>query len=67
MSTCWIIGRKAVIAANNHEYMTQPFIVFQTEAEADSACDMVEKVSGERPMKADGALYTIGTTAVPSR
>jgi hypothetical protein len=59
MSTCWIIGRKATIAGNGHEYITQPFIVFNTEAEADSACDMVERVSGERPMKADAALYAV--------
>ena len=57
MSACWIIGQKKVIASNGHAYMGEPFIVFQTEAEADSACDMVEKVSGERPMKAESSLY----------
>lgn len=67
MSKCWIIGRKATIAANNHEYVTEPFIVFQSEAEANAACDMVESVSGERPKKTEGALYTIGSTVVPSR
>lgn len=60
MSTCWIIGRKATIAANGHEYITGPFIVFDSEAEADSACDMVERVSGERPMKVDAAQYHCG-------
>jgi hypothetical protein len=57
MSQCWIIGRKATIASNGHTYITEPFIVFDTEAGADSACDMVERVSGERPMKAEAARY----------
>ena len=57
MSSCWVIGRKTTLASNGHEVLSQPFIVFQTEAEADAACDMVESVSGERPMKAEAALY----------
>lgn len=60
MSVCWIIGKKAVIQSNGHEYMTQPFIAFENEADADAACDMIEKVSGERPLKADAALYRVG-------
>jgi hypothetical protein len=57
MASCWIIGKKARIAANGHEYVAEPFIVFAREDEADAACDMVERVSGERPMKAEGSLY----------
>jgi hypothetical protein len=59
MSKCWIIGRKATIATNGHSYIAEPFIVFDTEAEADSACDMVERVSGERPIKAEAAAYRV--------
>ena len=59
MSTCWIIGRKATIAANGHEYVTEPFIVFESEEEAMAACDMVERVSGERPKIVDGSFYRV--------
>lgn len=62
MSACWIIGRKATITANGHEYIAEPFIVFAEEAEADAACDMVERVSGERPMKVEGAVYQCAKT-----
>lgn len=57
MSACWIIGREATIAPNGHKYIAEPFIVFSTEAEADAACDMVQRVSGDRPKKVEGALY----------
>lgn len=55
MGTIWIIGRKATIEANDHEYMTEPYIAYGTEAEADEACDLVHRISGERPMKAEVA------------
>lgn len=55
-STCWIIGMKATLP-NGHEYITEPYIVFPTKAEAESACDMVEKVSRTRPMMAEAAFY----------
>jgi len=57
MSACWIIGRKAKLVTNGHEYIAEPFLVFEREADADAACDMVERVSGERPMKAEAASY----------
>lgn len=57
MSACWIIGREATTAGNGRAYIAEPFIVFATEAEADAACDMVHRVSGERPKKVEGALY----------
>lgn len=63
MSTIWIIGRKATIATNLHEYMTEPFIVFETNEDAQAACDMIEKVSGERPMIASSVLYRKGVLA----
>lgn len=59
----WIIGREATILANGHKYITEPFIVFDTEAEADAACDMVERISGERPGKATGARMSVGPFA----
>lgn len=66
MSACWIIGRKTTLA-NGHEYPAGPFIVFETEDEAGAAADMVEKISGERPVIIEGALYKAGTTARPAR
>lgn len=57
MSKCWIIGRKATIASNGHEYMAEPYIVFETEAEADRACTLVEQISGDRPIKKESAIY----------
>lgn len=56
-TTCWIVGRKATIATNGHEYVTGPFLVFDLEHEADSACDMVQRVSGERPMKVEASKW----------
>lgn len=47
---CFIIGRKNTIASNGHAYIGEPFIVFMHEDEAVAACDLVEKISGERPM-----------------
>ncbi len=66
MGAVWIIGRKATLP-NGHEYITEPFIAFETNEDAQAACDMVEKVSGERPGIASGALYKKGETARPSR
>ena len=60
----WIIGRK-VTMQNGHIYMAEPFIAFETNEDAQAACDMVEKVSGERPMIADSILYRKGETARP--
>ncbi|ARQ01865.1 hypothetical protein [Pseudorhodoplanes sinuspersici] len=65
MASCWVIGRKTTLAGNGHEVLSQPFIVFETEDEADAACDMVERVSGERPMKAEAALYRCFVNPVP--
>lgn len=58
MSNCWIIGRKVTLP-NGHETMAEPYIVFDSEEEADTACAMVERVSGERPTKREGARYNI--------
>lgn len=58
MSSCWILGRKATIAPNGHEYIAEPFIAFYTEKAADEAADMIERVSGERPMKVEASLYS---------
>jgi hypothetical protein len=55
MSTIWLIGRKVTLATNGHEYIGEPFIAFASEAEAIEACDMVEHVSGERPMMTTAA------------
>lgn len=62
MSDIFIIGRKTTIASNGHEYMAEPFVAFYSEAEADAACDMVERVSGERPMKTKASMMTGGAT-----
>lgn len=56
MTSVWIIGRKATIASNGHSYIAEPFLAFPNEAEADEACDMIERVSGERPMKAEASF-----------
>jgi hypothetical protein len=56
-STCYIMGRKAVIASNGHEYIAEPFIVFPTKEAAEEAADMVFRVSGERPMIVEAAAY----------
>lgn len=65
MSAIWIIGRKATLP-NGHEYLAEPFIAFETNEDAQAACDMVEKVSGERPIITSGALYKMGETARPT-
>jgi hypothetical protein len=62
MSKCYVIGKKAKLAANGHEYIAEPFIVFEGEGEAIGACDMVEKITGERPMQVEAALYRTGST-----
>ena len=56
MTSIWIIGRKVTLATNGHSYISEPFIAFPNEAEADEACDMIERVSGERPMKAEASF-----------
>lgn len=43
MNIVWIIGRKATIATNGNEYMTEPFIAFETEADADAALSLPEQ------------------------
>lgn len=58
MNVVWLIGRRVTIASNGHEYMSDPFIAFETEAEADAACDLVERISGERPMKTTADLMS---------
>lgn len=60
----WIIGRR-VTMANLNEYMGEPFIAFETNQDAQAACDMIEKVSGERPMITDSVLYRAGETMRP--
>jgi len=64
MSAIWIIGRKVELP-NGHKYMAEPFISFETNEQAQAACDMIEKVSGERPMIADAAFYRDGETLKP--
>ena len=59
----WIIGRQIELP-NGHKYLAEPFIAFESNADAQAACDMVEKVSGERPAITDAALYRKGDTAV---
>lgn len=58
MSACWVIGKKVTLI-NGHDHIAEPFIVFHDEDEADAACDMIERVSGERPKKSEGALYSV--------
>lgn len=57
----WIIGRKVELP-NGHTYMAEPFIAFETNEDAQAACDMIAKVSGERPMIADAAFFRHGET-----
>lgn len=65
MAEIWIIGRKVTLP-NGHEYITEPFIAFESNVDAQAACEMIQKVSGERPGIASGALYRIGETARPA-
>lgn len=65
MAEIWIIGRKATLP-NGHEYIAEPFIAFESNVDAQAACEMVYKVSGERPMIASGALYRVGETMRPA-
>lgn len=60
----WIIGRKVELP-NGHTYMAEPFIAFETNEDAQAACDMIAKVAGERPMITDGVLYRAGETMRP--
>lgn len=57
----WIIGRKVTLP-NGHSYVAEPFIAFERNEDAQAACDMIEKVSGERPMIADAAYFRHGET-----
>jgi hypothetical protein len=63
MMAIWIIGRQVELP-NGHKYLAEPFIAFETNEDAQAACDMVEKVSGERPMISSSVLYRRGDTAV---
>lgn len=55
MATIWIVGRKVALP-NGHTYMTEPFIAFETNEAAQQACDMVERISGERPVIASAPI-----------
>lgn len=66
MSAIWIIGRRVALP-NGHHYAAEPYIAFETNAQAQAACDMIEKVSGERPMIMDAAFYRKGETSSPSK
>jgi hypothetical protein len=61
MATIWIIGRKVELP-NGHAYMAEPFIAFGSNKAAQDACDMIQKVSGERPMITDAAINDYGAT-----
>lgn len=54
----WIIGRKATILANGHEYITEPFIAFTKEDDAIKAREMIEKISGEKAMLVTASLMS---------
>lgn len=62
MSICWIIGRK-VTMTNGHDYMAEPFIVFDDKAEAEKASNLIEKISGERPKITEAARYVVSGAA----
>lgn len=47
MTEVWIIGRKATIASNGHDYIAEPFIAFASEADAIEARDIILKITGE--------------------
>ncbi|MGY3527303.1 hypothetical protein [Bradyrhizobium sp. USDA 4452] len=64
MPAIWIIGRKVKLP-NGHEYMAEPFVAFETNEAAQGACDMIERVAGERPMIVDAAYYRDGETMKP--
>lgn len=55
MAEIWIIGRKATLP-NGHHHIAEPFIAFSTNKDAQEACDMIERVSGERPMIASASM-----------
>lgn len=60
----WIIGRQVELP-NGHKYMAEPFIAFEREEDAIGACDMIMRVSGERPMISDAAYYRPREMAQP--
>lgn len=62
----WIIGRK-VTMANGAYYMAEPFVCFERNEDAQAACDMIERVAGERPIITDSVLYREGETMRPHR
>lgn len=59
MTMIWIVGRKVELP-NGHLYMAEPFVAFGTNEAAQKACDMVERVSGERPMIASAPISDFG-------
>jgi len=63
MATIWIIGRKVELP-NGHKYMAEPFIAFGSNEAAQEACDMIERVSGERPIITSAPINDFSATAV---
>jgi hypothetical protein len=57
----WVIGRQVELP-NGQKYMAEPFIAFETNEDAQAACDMIAKVSGERPIVTNAAFYREGET-----
>jgi len=64
MADVWLIGRKATLP-NGHSYMTEPILAFERNEDAQAACDLVEKISGERPMLTSAGLFKKGHTRDP--
>lgn len=61
MTNIWIVGRRTEMASNGHVYITEPFLAFATEQEADAAVVMVNRVGGELPIKTVAELMTVGS------
>lgn len=64
MAEIWLIGRQVTLP-NGHKYIAEPFIAFDSNAAAQGACDMIEKVTGERLMLASAPLFKKGEYREP--
>lgn len=53
---CWIIG-KLVKLPNGHEYIAEPYVVFDTQEDAIAARTMIEDVSREHVGMREAALH----------
>lgn len=59
--TIWILGRRTTLQ-NGHNYPAEPLLAFETNEQAQGAADLVQKISGERPMITSATYFRKGDT-----